>query len=351
VTVEAVELGLADRLGVGRVLAPPGVLPQAAERLDAETGPGAGELAVDVELLNLDATSHHQLREACGGDAEAIGEAIAGIVRRRGKMHNPVTGSGGILAGRVAEIGERFPADGLRVGDRIASVASLSLTPLWLESVGPLAAASPQIPVRGRAILAAGLPWIGVPLDLELSVALTALDVYGAASHTRDLARRGAHVLILGAGRAGLLAAAAAEDAVGLAGRVTVADVSADALARARSAGLGAVGLRVDASDALAVERALAPLGRADLTVVVVDRPGCEMGAVLATQPDGAVLFFSMATSFAAAALGAEGARATPRLLIGNGYAADRGAYALDLLRARPPLRAALTEIATEDGR
>jgi hypothetical protein len=58
-----------------------------------------------------------------------------------------------------------------------------------------------------------------------------------------------------------------------------------------------------------------------------------------------------MATSFAAAALGAEGARATPRLLVGNGYAADRGAYALDLLRARPPLRAALTEIATEDGR
>jgi L-erythro-3,5-diaminohexanoate dehydrogenase len=351
VKAETVELGLADRLGVGRVLAPPGVLPQAAERLDAETGAGAAELAVDVELLNLDATSHRQLREACGGDPEAIGEAIAGIVRRRGKMHNPVTGSGGILAGSVAEIGARFPAGGLRVGDRIASVASLSLTPLRLQHVGPLAAASPQVPVRGRAILAAGLPWIGVPDDLELGVALTALDVYGAASHTRDLARRGAHVLILGAGRAGLLAAAAAQEAVGLAGRVTLADVSADALARAQRAGLDATVVRADASDALAVERALAPLGRADLTVVVVDRPGCEMGAVLATRPDGAVLFFSMATSFSAAALGAEGARASARLLIGNGYAADRGAYALDLLRARPALRAALTEIATEGAR
>ncbi len=342
------ELALAERLGAGRVLAPPGVLPQAAERLDAETPAGAAELAVDVELLNLDATSHHQLREACGGDAEAIGEAIAGIVGRRGKMHNPVTGSGGILAGRVAEIGDRFPADGLRVGDRIASVASLSLTPLRLESIGPLAAASPQIPVRGRAIIAAGLPWIGVPDDLEPGVALAALDVYGAASHTRELARRGAHVLILGAGRAGLLAAAAAEDAVGLAGRVTLTDISPAALGRAGRAGLGAALVEADASDALAVQRAVAP---ADLTVVVVDRPGCEMGAVLATKPDGAVLLFSMATSFSAAALGAEGTRSTARLLIGNGYAADRGAYALDLLRARPRLRAALTEIAMEGAR
>jgi L-erythro-3,5-diaminohexanoate dehydrogenase len=339
------ELALADRLGVGRVLAPPGVLPQAAERLDAETPIGATELAVDVELLNLDATSHHQLREAYGGDAEAIGEAIAGIVRRRGKMHNPVTGSGGILAGRVAEIGPRFPAGGVAVGDRIASVASLSLTPLRLEAVGPVAAASPQVPVRGRAILAPELPWIGVPDDVELGVALTALDVYGAASHTRDLARRGDHVLVVGAGRAGLLAAAAAQDA---AGRVTLTDISEAALARAGRAGLGTALVRADASDALAVQRAVAP---ADVTVVVVDRPGCEMGAVLATKPDGAVLFFSMATSFAAAALGAEGTRSTARLLIGNGYAADRGAYALDLLRARPALRAALTEIATEGAR
>jgi len=348
---EAVDLGLADRLGVGRVLAPRGVLPQAAERLDAETGAGDAELAVDVELLNLDATSHHQLRESCGGDPEAIGEAIAGIVRRRGKMHNPVTGSGGILAGRVAEIGARFPANGLRVGDRIASVASLSLTPLQLGSVGPVTAASPQIPVRGRAILAAGLPWTALRDDVEPGVAMTALDVYGAASHTRDLADRGAHVLILGAGRAGLLAAAAAQEAVGLAGRLTMADVSKDALARVQRAGLAATVVRADASDALALEHALTPVGPADLTVVVVDRPGCEMGAVLATRPDGAVLFFSMATSFSAAALGAEGMQATPRLLIGNGYAADRGTYALDLLHARPALRAALTEIATEGGR
>jgi L-erythro-3,5-diaminohexanoate dehydrogenase len=336
---------LATRLGVDRVIEPVGALPQAAERLDPSRPPGTSELSLDVELLNLDATSHRQIRVACEADPGRMSEMIADIVSRRGKMHNPRTGSGGILVGRAAQIGARFPADGLATGDRVVSLASLSLVPLALEAVGPVDAASPQVRVRGHAVLAAGVPWVRAPDDLPLPMVLAALDVYGAPSHTRALGSPGQRVLVIGAGRAGLLAAAAARDATGSAEAVTVLDVNPDALANLAAAVPGVSAVCADATDAVGTQAALGPESF-DLTVVVVDQPGCEMSAALATAPGGIVLFFSMATSFAAAALGAEGVASTARLLIGNGYAADHGTYALGLLRGDPRLRASFARLA-----
>jgi L-erythro-3,5-diaminohexanoate dehydrogenase len=79
--------------------------------------------------------------------------------------------------------------------------------------------------------------------------------------------------------------------------------------------------------------------GPAAVTVVCVDVPGCEGGAVLATADGGTVIFFSMATSFTAAALGAEGAAADVTMLIGNGYVPGHARLALDLVRCEPGVR------------
>ncbi len=339
---------LAARLGVDRVIEPRGSLPQAAERLDSLRPAGNLELALDVEMLNLDSTSHRQIRDACGGDAEAIGATIADIVRTRGKMHNPVTGSGGVLVGRVATIGRHFPADGLRLGDRVVPLASLSLVPLALDAVGPVDPGSTQVPVRGRAIIASAVPLARVPDDLPLPLVLAALDVYGAASHTRSLAPPGGPVLVLGAGRAGLLATAAAREATTDAGAVTVVDIRSAALANIAAAVPGVRTVCADATNVLGTHAALVGVGAggAALTVVVVNQRGCELTAVLATAPHGTVLFFSMATSFTAAALGAEGVASMARMLVGSGYAPDHGNYALDLLRADERLRVAFAQLA-----
>jgi L-erythro-3,5-diaminohexanoate dehydrogenase len=77
-----------------------------------------------------------------------------------------------------------------------------------------------------------------------------------------------------------------------------------------------------------------------DVTVVCVDVPGCEHGAILATAQGGTVIFFSMATSFSAAALGAEGLAADVNMLIGNGYVPGHADYALDLVRTNFAVRA-----------
>jgi L-erythro-3,5-diaminohexanoate dehydrogenase len=79
--------------------------------------------------------------------------------------------------------------------------------------------------------------------------------------------------------------------------------------------------------------------GPADVTVVCVDVAGCEGGAILSTRQGGTVIFFSMATSFAAAALGAEGVAADVTMLIGNGYVPGHADFALDLIRRTPSVR------------
>ena len=96
-----------------------------------------------------------------------------------------------------------------------------------------------------------------------------------------------------------------------------------------------------DARDPVALAAAVeSALGHpADITVVCVDVPGCEHGAILATADRGTVIFFSMATSFSAAALGAEGLAADVTMLVGNGYVPGHADLALELLRTEPGVR------------
>jgi L-erythro-3,5-diaminohexanoate dehydrogenase len=331
-------------LGVGRAVEPPGALPHIARVLDAAAPILPEEAELAVEVLNVDATSYRVIRERCGGDAARMADCIAAIVRERGKLQNPWTGSGGILAGRVTAVGERHWDPGLRVGDRVVPLASLIAIPLELDGVGPLSPSSPQVPVRGRAVVTGRMACASVPDDLPLGVVLTALDVYPAASHARAMAAPGDHVLVLGAGHAGLLAAAAAHEAVGETGRVSALDASEAALARMRAARPATTTVLADATDPVAAIVALGAHGlpRADLTFVCTSVPGCEGTAILATDEAGAVLFFSTATSFPAAALGADSISSTTRLIIPNGYTEDRGSYALDLLRGDAALRAAV---------
>jgi len=332
-------------LGVHRVLEPAGVLPQAASRLDPDPRIGPDEVRIAVRRLNLDAASFRQLSEASGGDGEAVRAAVLGIVESRGKMHNPVTGSGGMLIGVVDEVGPDSPL-GLVPGDRVATLVSLTLTPLRLtDGLAGWDGRSEQVPAQGTAVLFARSIAAVLPDDVGEEVALAVLDVCGAPAATERVVqrfrhlsrRRGPSVAVLGAaGKSGCLSLAAARDA--RAGRLTgvVRDGrEADAL---RSAGLADAVVVADATDPLAVAEAIGD--PVDVTVVCVDVPGAEHGAVLATADGGTVVFFSMATSFSAAALGAEGMAADVTMLVGNGYTPGHAALALDLYRRTPGVRA-----------
>src|SRR5215472_4160742 len=282
--------GPGSPLGLHRVIDPPGVLPQAARRLDADPQIWPDEVLVRVERLNLDAASFRQLHKAHGGDPAAIKAAVLGIIAARGKMQNPVTGSGGMLTGVVAETGPQASL-GLAPGDRVASLVSLSLPPLVLtDGLARWDGRSEQVPCDGHAILFGRSIAAVLPGDLPVPLALAVLDVCGAPALTSrvvsEAGRRGGKppvVAILGAaGKSGSLSGAAARRAgAGLVIGVVPNQAEAQTLT---AAGLADQVVIADARDPAALAEAVRGAGGpAQVTIVCVDVPGCEGGAVLAT--------------------------------------------------------------------
>lgn len=385
---------LAASLGLYRVADPgerlAGVLPQAAWRLDSAPRTGRDEVRILVDRLNLDAASYRQLSEANGGNGDMIREAVREIIASRGKMHNPVTGSGGMLTGIVEEVGPDSPHD-LRPGDRVATLVSLTLTPLEIyDNLVRWDGLCEQIPCDGHAILFGRSIAAVLPGDLPVPLALAVMEVCGAPALTRRVVSAwagsegegfspyptsayaaGPVVAVLGAaGKSGSLSAAAAR-AAGARWIIGVVPTEAEAslLHQANDLAVGlpahlAADLPVGAPplplvDEVVIADAREPVlvaeavgkagGPADVTVVCVDAPGCEGGAILSTAQGGTVIFFSMATSFSAAALGAEGVAADVTMLIGNGYVPGHAAYALDLIRSNAAVRALFDHLGQPD--
>lgn len=340
-----------DPTGLHRVLDERPVLPQAAERLDARRELWPDEVRVRVEKLNLDAASYRQLERKHSGDGAAIRTEVLAIVATRGKMQNPETGSGGMLVGTVEEVGPESTL-GLKVGDRIATLVSLSLTPLVIEDgLAGWDGRSEQVPADGYAVLFGRSIAAVIPDDLPADLSLSVMDVCGAPALTRRIVEQydaPVVAVIGGAGKSGSLSLAAAKAA---GAKTTIGVVPHEAEATTlKNAEIADQVVIADARDPLALRDAVTSAGGpADVTVVCVDVPGCEGGAVLSTADRGTVIFFSMATSFAAAALGAEGLAADVTMLVGNGYVPGHAAYAMELLRTEEGVRKLFTDRLTHE--
>ena len=327
--------------------------PQAAQRLDTRAELWPDEVRVRVERLNLDAASFRQLERKHTKYGETDGDAVRAevldIVATRGKMQNPETGSGGMLVGTVEEVGPESPL-GLAVGDRVATLVSLTLTPLVIEDgLARWDGHSEQVPCDGYAVLFGRSIAAVIPDDLDPALSLSVMDVCGAPALTARVVEEYVARARTAAPRPSPSSAARASPAPSASpppARPAPPARSASCPTRPSTTLLTDAGLAdavaiADARDPIALRDAVtAAGGPADVTVVCVDVPGCEGGAILATAEGGTVIFFSMATSFSAAALGAEGLAADVRMLVGNGYVPGHAAYAMELLRADAGVRA-----------
>ncbi|QSQ11521.1 zinc-binding dehydrogenase [Myxococcus landrumensis] len=334
---------VADVYGLSRVVGTTGLFPQRAGRLDPSLPCRASELLVDVESLNIDAASFEQIAREAGGDDTRIAERVKHIVNECGKMHNPRTGSGGIFIGRVREVGPQHPSRGqLMAGDRIASLVSLTLTPLVIEEILAVRREAHRVDVRGHAILFATGSYAKLPEDLADTLALAALDVCGAPALVERHLRPGMTVAVLGAGKGGALCLAQARRSVGASGRLVVIDINEAALAELRESQLCDVALALDATRAMEVQehvRRATNGALCDLVVNCVSVPDTEMATILCVRDGGMAIFFSMATSFTAASLGADGVSRDVTLVMGNGYVPGHADLTLGLLRTDPGLR------------
>lgn len=342
----------ADALGLQRVVKAAGetrtLLPQQAEKVDPSLPIARDELLIEVESLNIDSASFHQISGVCGGDVAKIEAHVVDLVARRGKHHNPVTGSGGMLIGRVVQVGPEFPVDEkpVKVGDRIATLVSLSLTPLHIRKIKAIHPRIDRIDVEAHAILFASGIFARLPSDIPETVALAVLDVAGAPAQTRHLVQDGQTVVVVGGGgKSGVLCLYEAKRKKGV--KTIAVDYSQAAIDRLNKLGFADVVIQADARNAVEVmEKVRAATGgkMADVVINVANIPETEMSCVLSCRQKGIVYYFSMATSFTRAALGAEGVGADVDLRIGNGYTEGHADLALSLLRESPELMRLFTE-------
>jgi len=336
--------------GTHRVLEPLGVLPQPAWKLDNTMAIFDNEILIDVSALNIDSASFTQIKAVCENDEARITAHVQDIVAQRGKQHNPVTGSGGMLIGTVAQIGTAL-ADkiDLKVGDKIATLVSLSLTPLRIDQIRAVHLHQDQVEIQGQAILFETGLYAKLPTDIDEKLALAILDVAGAPAQTARLVKPGDTVVVIGGGgKSGTLCVYEAKKQAGSTGCVIGVSPFAKDCRRMTELGWADHALQVDATNALALMEAVAKVtdGQlADVVINCVNIQNTEMGSILAAKQHGKIYFFSMATSFTAAALGAEGVGKDVEMIVGNGYATGHADLALNLLRESPKLRALFEQL------
>jgi len=334
--------------GTHRVISPKGVLPQPADVIDNDMEIYDNEVRIDVHTLNIDSASFTQIENQANHDIEEIKKIMMGIVAKAGKHKNPVTGSGGMLVGTVEEIGPAYKGD-LKVGDKIATLVSLSLTPLVIDEIIAVRPDIDQVDIKGKAILFQSGIYAKIPDDMPEGLALSALDVAGAPAQTAKLVKPGDTVVIIGGGgKSGLLCLYEAKKRAGVTGKVICVGGSDKSTNRARNLGLADEYFAFNATDAVGMYNKIMELtdGRlADIVINCVNIENTEMASILACKDGGVVYFFSMATSFTKAALGAEGVGKDVNMIVGNGYTKGHAEITLQVLRECGPLRELFAEM------
>ncbi|MDD4564059.1 MAG: zinc-binding dehydrogenase [Eubacteriales bacterium] len=322
--------------GTHRVISPKGVLPQPADIIDNTIEIYDNEILIDVRTLNLDSASFTQIKKQAKGDIEEMKKIMMGIAAIAGKLKNPVTGSGGMLIGTVEKIGSAYKGS-LRVGDKIATLVSLSLTPLVIDEILAIRPEIDHVDIKGKAILFQSGIYAVLPDDLPENLALSILDVAGAPAQTARLVQSGDTVVVIGGGgKSGLFCLYEAKKRAGITGKVICIDRSEKSVNRASMLGLADEYIAADATDALDIYNEVMELtgGRlADIVINCVNMENTEMASILAAKDKGTIYFFSMATSFTKAALGAEGVGKDVNMIVGNGYCKGHVEIALQILR------------------
>lgn len=334
-----------NKYGTHRVIEPKGVLPQPADKIDNNMDVlYDNEILIDVQTLNIDSASFTDIKTRANNDHAKIAEIMMEIVEKQGKHRNPWTGSGGMLLGTVEKIGSAL--DGkidLKVGDKIATLVSLSLTPLRIDKIKEIRPDVDQVDIDGKAILFESGIYAKIPSDMPENLALSALDVAGAPAQTAKLCKPGDTVLIIGAGgKSGMLCSYEAKKRVGVTGTVIGMTHSQKSTDRLQNLGFCDYVFPGNATDPVSMIEKVSELTggeMADVTINNVNIPDTEMTSILCTKDTGLVYFFSMATNFTKAALGAEGVGSDVTMIVGNGYTKGHAEITLQILRESEKLR------------
>ncbi len=292
--------------GTNRVLEPQHVLPTSAWRLDNSRALSEAEIRVDIKRIHIEGTSFKQICMEANGSEQRIRQKIMDIVIRRGKLHNPVTDTGGLFYGMVSEIGPRYDNyKEFRPGEEVVCNASLASVPIYIDKILSIDRAFGQIEIEGYAILYNEVPLVRRPEGIPINLLLFAFNESGTLYRISNTAVGKRKFLIVGNNLLSNLLfgyavrKVAREDAE----VVCLLDKKTDIVLRGKSINdlIARVFTEVHYVDILKPLECLEGLqadALFDLSINCADIPGAETINILATKSGGTVVFANLINNY-----------------------------------------------------
>lgn len=327
--------------GLNRVLEPKHVLPTSAWKLDNSRNIEDNEIRVSLTRIHLEGTSFKQICTESNNNEEKIKRTIIDIVIRRGKLHNPVTDTGGMILGKVEAIGENYNNPrGLKVGDEVICNASSTSIPIYIEDIKGLNFVFNQIEATGYAILSDEISIVKVEEGLPVDLLMFVLDESGTLYKLSEMVVDQQKFLIVGNNIiTNLLFGYAIRRKVGsdceiicLLDKKTdiqITDGGIDKL-------IAEVFNQVHFLDILKPMECLAKLGLEslfDLSVNCAEIPGAETINILATKEGGTVLFANLINNLKIALYITESISKSLNVKSAEGYIAGYADFDIEIVR------------------
>ena len=288
--------------GIQRVLEPQHVLPTSAWKLDNNRNIYPNELKVSIKRIHLEGTGFKQICTESNDDEKKIKQSIVDVVIRRGKLHNPVTDTGGLVMGVIEEIGAEYANhQGFEVGDLVICNASAASFPMHIENISAIDRAYNQVEAKGYVIVHNEIPVVKAPKGISNEMLMFAFDQSGTLYRLKTLLEGKSKFLIVGNSMlTNLLYGYVIRRELGQECEITCL---LDKKSNTKIAGKGIDNLiqnvfdEVNYLDILRPVECMAKLGAEsyyDLSVNCAEIPGAETINILATKPKGTVLFANL---------------------------------------------------------
>lgn len=288
--------------GIKRVLEPQHVLPTSAWKLDNNRNIYPDELKVSIKRIHLEGTGFKQICTESNEDEKKIKQSIIDVVIRRGKLHNPVTDTGGLVMGVVEEIGSEYDNwQNFQIGDMVICNASAASLPMHIENITSIDRAYNQVEANGYVIVHNQIPLVKAPEGVSSEMLMFAFDQSGTLYRLKTLIEGKSKFLIVGNSMlTNLLFGYVIRRELGKDCEITCL---LDKKTNTKIAGKGIDDLiknvfdEVNYLDILRPIECMARLGAEsyyDLSVNCAEIPGAETINILATKPKGTVLFANL---------------------------------------------------------
>lgn len=348
-----------DRFGVSRVLEPPHVLSTSAWKVDNAREIHPNEMRVAIRRLHIESTSFKQICIEANNDPDRIKEKIRDIVIRRGKLHNPVTDTGGVVYGVVEAIGAEYDnKKGLAVGDEVICNASLAAIPLYISRITGIDHAYSQVDAEGYAILFNEFPVVKPPAGIPRDLLLYAYDESGTLYAVSEAARGKSHFLVVGNNLlTNMLFGYVARKAAGPEAQIVcLFDNRSDLLFKGKSIDtlLKQIFTEIHYVNILRPVECLQRLnaeGLYDMSINCADIPGAETINILATRYGGTVFFANLINNYNIALYITESISRQLTIRSAEGFLEEYDEFDIEIVRDLAPYleKATKTEHRVED--